>query len=155
MQGWQYGKGLIYCQPYIPFYPLLPQQYFQIPCKGIQDSLKFWIPRIEFRVLVTGFQPLTIESAFWIANVNWIPNSKRCIQDSKAQDYGLHKQKFPGFWIPLHGAIQNKKEGWVFPSHLVIKFVRQIQQRKPRILTTKLIKPLFQSKLHNMLIIAI
>ena len=47
---------------------------------GIQDSLGFWIPRRGFR----NFR-------YWIpvfVSGTWIP-------DSKAQDFGFHKQKFP------------------------------------------------------------
>ena len=55
------------------------------PCKGIQDSLGFWIPN---RILGIGFQ------IFFSGT--WIPDSYSCIPDSKAQDSGFHMQKFPG-----------------------------------------------------------
>ena len=35
-------------------------------CKGIQDSLGFWIPRRGFRILGTGLQSLSMELGFWI-----------------------------------------------------------------------------------------
>ena len=37
------------------------------PCKGIQDSLRFWIPRSGLRILITGFQIFFSET--------WIPDS--------------------------------------------------------------------------------
>ena len=36
-------------------------------CKGIQDSLGFWIPRRGFRIPGTGFQTV---SETWILNSN-------------------------------------------------------------------------------------
>ena len=63
------------------------------PRKGIQDSLGLWIPRRGFRILGTGFQYLSVELGFWIPIVSGIP-------DSKAQDSGFHKLKFPGYRNP-------------------------------------------------------
>jgi len=37
-----------------------------------------------------------VELGFWIPTVIGIPASYSCIPDSKAQDSGFHKQKFPG-----------------------------------------------------------
>ena len=74
--------------------------------EGIQDSLRFWIPRCGFRNL---FQ--------WIT---WFLDSNRLIGISgfKAQNLGFrnkncpnsgfHKQKCPGFQNPLHGVIIKK-----------------------------------------------
>ena len=43
-----------------------------------------------FHFVGTGFQSLSVELGFWIPIVSEIP-------DSKAQDSGFHKQKFPDF----------------------------------------------------------
>ena len=56
-----------------------------------------------FQVLDSGF--FSVEVRFGIPIVSWIPDSLICIPDSKAQDFRFHKQKFPGFRNPLHGAI--------------------------------------------------
>ena len=45
------------------------------PCKGIQDSLGFLIPRRGFRIPSTGFQSLSVE--FGIPIVSRIPDSTR------------------------------------------------------------------------------
>ena len=47
---------------------------------------------------------------------NWIADSLSCILDSKAQDFGLHKQKYPGFWNLLRG-IQNPRPSWIACLH--------------------------------------
>ena len=52
-------------------------------CKGIQDSLGFWIPPRGFRIPI----------------ISGIPDSWSCILDSKAQDSTFYKLKFPGFWL--------------------------------------------------------
>ena len=67
--------------------------FFAPPCKGIQDSLRFWIPRSGLRILITGFQIFFSET--------WIPDSYSCFSDSKAQDSGFQEEKFPRFRIPL------------------------------------------------------
>ena len=76
------------------------------PCKGIEDSLGFWIPRRGFPISGSWFQSLSVELGFWIPILSRIPDSLSCIPDSKDQDSGNHKQIFPdsGIWIPLHGA---------------------------------------------------
>ena len=58
------------------------------PCKGIQDSLGFWILSRGFRFrcqrnLDFGFQSLVGSGLFLIF--------------SNVQDCGFHEQKFPGF----------------------------------------------------------
>ena len=75
------------------------------PCKGIQDSLGFWMSRRGFRIPGTGSQPLSVELRFWIAIVSGIPDSlsripipKPRIPDSIGKiflDSRFHKQKFP------------------------------------------------------------
>ena len=49
----------------------------------------------------SGFQLLdsrsfSVKLGFWIPTVIGIPDSYSCIPDSKAQNSGFHKQKFPG-----------------------------------------------------------
>ena len=56
------------------------------PCKGIEDSLGFWIPRRGFPISGTWFQSLSVELGFWIPILSRIPDSLSCILDSKAQD---------------------------------------------------------------------
>ena len=41
-----------------------------------------------------------MELGFWIPVVNGIPDSLRCIPDSKSQDSGFYKQNFPRFRNP-------------------------------------------------------
>ena len=67
------------------------------PCKGIQDSLGFWIPHQIPNSSPLLPDSLSVELRFWIPIVSGIPNSLSCIPDSNAQDSGFHKQKFPGF----------------------------------------------------------
>ena len=73
-------------------------QFGFAPCKGIQDSLGFWIPRHGFRIPGTGYR--IFFSGTWIPVVSGIPDSLGCIPDSKAQDSGFHRQTFPRFRIP-------------------------------------------------------
>ena len=82
------------------------------PCKGIQDSLGFWIPRRGFRIPGTGFKSLSVAVGFWISIVSGIPDSLSCISDSKApENSGFRKHNFLGFRIqdshPTWGEIVN------------------------------------------------
>ena len=57
-----------------------------------------------FHAVDSGFQLLgsrsyTVELGFRIPIVSGIPDSHSCIPDSKAQDSGFYKQKFPRFRI--------------------------------------------------------
>ena len=61
------------------------------PCKGIQDSLGFWILRRGFRIPGTVIPILCP----FLSLVD--PDSLSCIPDVKAQDSGIHKQKSLGF----------------------------------------------------------
>ena len=63
---------------------------FSRPCKEIQDSLGFWIPRRRFRIQII-LHLYSVDVGFRI------PDFYSCIPDSKAQDSGFYKQKFPGF----------------------------------------------------------
>ena len=51
------------------------QVSFFAPCKGIQDSLGFWIPSHWFRIPGSGFQSVLAEFGFWIPIVSRIPHS--------------------------------------------------------------------------------
>ena len=67
-----------------------------------------------FHAVDSGFQLLdsrsyTVELGFRIPIVRGIPDSDSCIPDSKAQDSGFHKQKFPRFRI-LHAKISRIPE---------------------------------------------
>ena len=58
-----------------------------------------------FHAVDSGFQLLdsrsfSVELGFRIRIVSGILDSYTCIPDSKAQDSGFHKQKFPRFRIP-------------------------------------------------------
>ena len=81
------------------------------PCKGIRDSLVFWIPRHEFQIPGTGFHILcqwNLDSGFqWLVGfripwaVFWIQKPR--IPDSRVKtwflDSAFHKQNLPGFRI--------------------------------------------------------
>ena len=81
------------CFVHVFLQPFSKQLYMQgsldqIDCIApleIQDILGYWIP-------VTGFQSLSVELGFWIPIVSGIPESLRCIPDSKAQDSAFHQQ---------------------------------------------------------------
>ena len=68
--------------------------------------------RIQGSLEIQDFTPWISDSRYWIPDslsvdlglriliVSRIPDSLGCIPDSKAQDFGFQKQKFPGFWNP-------------------------------------------------------
>ena len=73
------------CDPVIFF-----RVYYFTACKGIQDSLGFWIPRLGLRIPGTRFQSLSVVSGAW-------PRSP----DSTSKNFpgsGFLNEKFPGFW---------------------------------------------------------
>ena len=92
-------KGNVFCSTgsYIPHWKQNQSCLFSLqfvsqdiaPCKGIQDSVRFWTPRRGFWIPVTRFQ------IFFSGT--WIPDSYSYIPESKAQDSGFHKQKFSIF----------------------------------------------------------
>ena len=77
-----------------------------------------------FHAVDSGFQLLvsrsyTVELGFRIPIVRGIPDSDSCIPDSKAQDSGFHKQKFPRFRI-LHAKISRIPEsGFPYMGRIV------------------------------------
>ena len=66
------------------------------PCKGIQDSLRFWIQRSGLRIL----RSFSVKLGFRIPIVCGIPDSYSYFSDSKAQDSGFYEEKFPRFRNP-------------------------------------------------------
>ena len=80
----------------------------------VLDSLGFWIPPGAHGLLI----PLVIG----------IPDSLSCIADSKAQDSGFHKQNFPGFRIPLHGA--KSQHNTAFNATQEVRFFRVIRENR-------------------------
>ena len=88
---------------------LLPPQLFLymsfelqgiVPCKGIQDSLGFWIPRRGFRISGTGFLALSVEFGYRTPIFSGIPDSLTCIQDSTSKNSPIPdftSEKFLGF----------------------------------------------------------
>ena len=54
-------------RPGLPFQNFRLSREFFAPCKGIQDTLGFWIPRRGFRIPFTGFQIFL--------GGTWIPDS--------------------------------------------------------------------------------
>ena len=85
-----------------------------VQCKGIQDTLGFWIPRRGFRIPITGSRSFSVELGFWIRIVSGILDSYTCIPNSKAQDSGFHKQKFPRFWIPNAKISRISESGFLY-----------------------------------------
>ena len=90
------------------------------PCKGIQDSLGFWISHRGFRIPGSWFQYLSLELGFWIPVVSGILDSLSCIPDSKDQDSGFHKQKFLGFWILQAKISQIPESGFPYTGRYVM-----------------------------------
>ena len=86
------------------------------PCKGIQDSLGFWIPRHGFRIPGTGFQSLSVEPGFWIPIASGVADSLSCIPDAKARDSGFHMQIFSGFRI-LQAQTSRIGAIWIESTH--------------------------------------
>ena len=75
-------------------YPIYDAPLFA-PCKEIQDSVGFWIPRCRFRIPSTGFRTLSVEFGFQIPIVNGIRDPSSRIPDSKASDFGTSRKSFP------------------------------------------------------------
>ena len=79
------------------------------PCKGIQDSLEFWIPHGGFRIPGTGFQSLPVEFGSRLQSLVG-PWAVFRIPKPRIQDSGFHKHIFPDsgsqkqtFFIPESG----------------------------------------------------
>ena len=56
--------------------------FIRTKCKGIQDSLGFWILCCGFQISCPGFQSLSVGLGFGIPIVSVIPHSLWCISDS-------------------------------------------------------------------------
>ena len=62
------------------------------------NSIQSWILDPTPRITNSRFRipwSLSVKLGFWIPIVSGIPDSLSCIPDSKDQDFGFHKQKFP------------------------------------------------------------
>ena len=61
------------------------------PCKGIQHSLRFWIPQRGFHrdSRYSGFQSFSVDLVFWIPISSGIQDSFSCMYSE------FHKQNFP------------------------------------------------------------
>ena len=61
------------------------------PCKGIQHSLRFWIPRRGFHrdSRYSGFQSFSVDLVFWIPILSGIQVSLSCMYSE------FHKPNFP------------------------------------------------------------
>ena len=74
------------------------------------NSIQSWILDPTPRITNSRFRipwSLSVKLGFWIPIVSGIPDSLSCIPDSKDQDFGFHKQKFPRIpeiRIPLRDA---------------------------------------------------
>ena len=62
------------------------QSYQKLRCFTWQESLRFWILNLGFRIQGTGFQSLSVKLGFWIPIVSGIQDSLSCIPDSKVRD---------------------------------------------------------------------
>ena len=79
------------------------------PCKGIKDSLGFWILHPGFRIPGTGFRSLLVKFGFWIPIFSRIPDSLSCIPDTKAQDSRFQKKIFPESVIQISSTWSEKR----------------------------------------------
>ena len=116
-----------------------------VACKGIQDSLGFYIPRRVLRIPGAGFQSLSLKLGFFIPDWSDILDfflSCSCIPGSQTLGFWIPSATiYPEFRIPLHWgdrligsgtelslsfdhAIQNGLE-WRFCSSLLAPFLNQ------------------------------
>ena len=106
----------------------LPLKETFVQCKGIQDTLGFWIPRRRFWIPGTGFRSSSVELGFRILIVCGIPDSLSCIADSKAQDSGFHKEEFPSFRIPQAIISRIPEPGFPFKGRSLTKTGKQFPE---------------------------
>ena len=92
------GCGICSCPSYSQNTVNIKFNAIFAPWKEIHNILGFWILRRGFQIPGYLFQSLSLELGFWIPVVSGIPDSLSCIPDSKVQDLGFHKQKFPCLW---------------------------------------------------------
>ena len=69
------------------------------PCKGIQHSPRFWIPRRGFHrdSRYSGFQSFSVDFVFWISIFSGIPDSFSCMY-SEFHNSGFQKLGLPYMW---------------------------------------------------------
>ena len=80
-----------------------------------------------FHAVGSGFHLLdsrsfSVELGFRIRIVSEIPDSYTCIPDSKAQDSGFHKQRFPRFRIPNAKISRIPESGFLYMGRLRARF---------------------------------
>ena len=105
------------------------------PCKGIKDSLGFWIPRPGFRIPGTGFRSLLVKFGFWIPIFSRIPDSLSCIPNSKAQDSRFHKKIFPGVRNPDFLDMEREEEAPAVTPYFCL-FLRSLAVRRISLATS-------------------
>ena len=105
------------------------------PCKGIKDSLGFWIPRPGFRIPGTGFPSLLVKFGFWIPIFSRIPDSLSCIPNSKAQDSRFHKKIFPGVRNPDFLDMKREEEAPAVTPYFCL-FLRSLAVRRISLATS-------------------
>ena len=105
------------------------------PCKGIKDSLGFWIPRPGFRIPGTGFRSLLVKFGFWIPIFSRIPDSLSCIPDTKAQDSRFHKKIFPGVRNPDFLDMEREEEAPAVTPYFCL-FLRSLAVRRISLATS-------------------
>ena len=95
--------------------------------KGIQDILEFWIPRLRFRIPITGFKIFFSETWIPDSNCSRIPDSYSCIPDSKTQEFGFHQQKCPRFRISQAKISRIPESGFPHMGRIIyLKLVKTI-----------------------------
>ena len=78
------------------------QVSFFAPCKGIQDSLGFWIPSRWFRIPGSGFQSVSVEFGFWIPIVSRIQHSTGKNVPGSGIRISLHGATLGEYLLRLH-----------------------------------------------------
>ena len=105
------------------------------PCKGIKDSLGFWILRAGFRIPGTGFRSLLVKFGFWIPIFSRIPDSLSCIPNSKAQDCRFDKKLFPGVRNPDFLDMKREEEAPAVTPYFCL-FLRSLAVRRISLATS-------------------
>ena len=141
------------------------QIQFAPPCKGIQDSIGFWIPHNGFRIPDIGFQSLSVELGLWIPIFCGIPDSLSCILYSGFQSLGFQisqpkyslipdstNKKFPRFRNPdfstCKSGIRSTPKNVCKDRRLIMKVFFSIFWRLELRFNAILSKQMFKDKFH-------
>ena len=103
---------------------------------GTRNSIMAFSPHVResktlldsgFHAVDSGFQLLdsrsfSVKLWFPIRIVSGISDSYTCIPDSKTQDSGFHKQKFPRFWIPNAKISQIPESGFLYMGQAFVEY---------------------------------